>query len=72
MLAESMGSWYGNATIALPLNNLTQWIDMVTLDFVGNQQRILRSISTAQKAGAKLRVGPELEVGGPTCMHGKH
>jgi NAD+ synthase (glutamine-hydrolysing) len=37
---------------------LNQW----ALDFEGNLERILESIRIAKKKGAKLRVGPELEV----------
>lgn len=44
--------------------SLNQW----ALDFVGNQQRILRSISEAHQAGARLRVGPELEIPGYGCL----
>ena len=36
---------------------LNQW----ALDFDGNLKRILESIRLAKEAGAKLRVGPELE-----------
>ena len=32
------------------------------LDWEGNYERIIESIKGAKKAGAKLRVGPELEV----------
>jgi NAD+ synthase (glutamine-hydrolysing) len=38
--------------------SLNQW----ALDFEGNLQRILESIRIAKEKGAKLRVGPELEV----------
>jgi hypothetical protein len=38
--------------------SLNQW----ALDFEGNLKRILESIRLAKKQGAKLRVGPELEV----------
>ncbi|KAI8982532.1 hypothetical protein BDB01DRAFT_744138 [Pilobolus umbonatus] len=43
--------------------SLNQW----ALDFEGNLQRILESIRIAKKKGAKLRVGPELEVTGYGC-----
>lgn len=38
--------------------SLNQW----ALDFEGNYQRILESIEQAKRAGARLRLGPELEV----------
>lgn len=44
--------------------NLNQW----ALDFEGNRDRILESIRIAKKQGAKLRVGPELEVCGYGCL----
>ncbi|KAJ9618044.1 NAD+ synthetase [Exophiala oligosperma] len=43
--------------------SLNQW----ALDFDGNTERILESIRQAKAAGAKLRVGPELEVCGYGC-----
>lgn len=44
--------------------NLNQW----ALDFEGNRDRIIASIKEAKKQGAKLRVGPELEVCGYGCL----
>ncbi|CAN3502701.1 hypothetical protein DICA1_E16512 [Diutina catenulata] len=44
--------------------NLNQW----ALDFEGNRDRILESIREAKKAGASLRVGPELELSGYGCL----
>ena len=38
--------------------SLNQW----ALDFEGNSERILESIRIAKEHGAKLRVGPELEI----------
>lgn len=38
--------------------SLNQW----ALDFEGNLKRILESIRIAKSKGAKLRIGPELEV----------
>ena len=43
--------------------SLNQW----ALDFEGNTKRIIQSIQEAKKAGAKLRVGPELEICGKAC-----
>ena len=43
--------------------NLNQW----ALDFDGNVGRIRDSIQAAKAAGAKYRVGPELEVPGYMC-----
>ena len=39
---------------------LNQW----ALDFTGNKDRIVESIRVAKSRGAKLRVGPELEISG--------
>ena len=38
--------------------SLNQW----ALDFAGNLERILESIRIAKERGARLRVGPELEI----------
>ena len=43
--------------------NLNQW----ALDFDGNLQRIMESIKRAKAAGAKYRLGPELEIPGYGC-----
>ncbi|MCA9872147.1 MAG: NAD(+) synthase [Anaerolineales bacterium] len=43
--------------------NLNQW----ALDFDGNLQRIAESIRQAKAAGARYRLGPELEVSGYGC-----
>lgn len=43
--------------------SLNQW----ALDFEGNTRRIIESIQEAKRAGAGLRVGPELEI----CGYGK-
>lgn len=42
---------------------LNQW----ALDFRGNVDRILESIALAAKAGARYRLGPELEISGYGC-----
>jgi len=39
-------------------SSLNQW----ALDFEGNADRIIESIRIAKERGAKLRVGPELEI----------
>ncbi|OAX81982.1 hypothetical protein ACJ72_03673 [Emergomyces africanus] len=44
--------------------SLNQWV----LDFEGNTNRIIESIRIAKSAGAKLRVGPELEITGYSCQ----
>ncbi|EEH48540.2 glutamine-dependent NAD(+) synthetase [Paracoccidioides brasiliensis Pb18] len=44
--------------------SLNQWV----LDFEGNTTRIIESIRIAKAAGAKLRVGPELEITGYSCQ----
>ncbi|KAH7161466.1 carbon-nitrogen hydrolase [Dactylonectria macrodidyma] len=44
--------------------SLNQW----ALDWEGNTERIIRSIHQAKAAGARLRVGPELEICGYGCL----
>ncbi|OTB02192.1 hypothetical protein M426DRAFT_322902 [Hypoxylon sp. CI-4A] len=44
--------------------SLNQW----ALDWEGNTQRIIESIQKAKAAGARLRVGPELEICGYGCL----
>lgn len=43
--------------------NLNQW----SLDFKGNNERIIESIQRAKAAKARLRIGPELEITGYGC-----
>ncbi|WEW54696.1 glutamine-dependent NAD(+) synthetase [Emydomyces testavorans] len=43
---------------------LNQW----ALDWEDNTARIIESIKRAKQAGAKLRVGPELEISGYDCL----
>lgn len=43
--------------------NLNQW----AMDFDNNLQNIKDSISRAKEAGARIRIGPELEVTGYGC-----
>ncbi|EFX01156.1 glutamine-dependent NAD(+) synthetase [Grosmannia clavigera kw1407] len=50
--------------VTLSCCNLNQW----ALDFEGNTKRIIESIHEAKKQGAKLRVGPELEICGYDCL----
>ena len=44
--------------------SLNQW----ALDFEGNTARIIESIKIAKHQGARLRVGPELEICGYDCL----
>ena len=44
--------------------SLNQW----ALDFENNTARIIESIKIAKKLGAKIRVGPELEITGYDCL----
>jgi NAD+ synthase (glutamine-hydrolysing) len=44
--------------------SLNQW----ALDYEGNTQRIIQSITEAKAAGATLRTGPELEICGYGCL----
>lgn len=48
--------------------NLNQWV----LDWEGNLKRIIESIHIAKKAGARLRVGPELEICGYSSLDHFH
>ncbi|TQS37166.1 hypothetical protein Golomagni_02368 [Golovinomyces magnicellulatus] len=50
--------------VTLATCSLNQW----ALDFEGNAERIIESIRRAKKAGASLRVGPELEITGYSCQ----
>ncbi|BFZ53134.1 glutamine-dependent NAD(+) synthetase [Savitreella phatthalungensis] len=50
--------------VVLATCSLNQW----ALDWHGNRERILKSIHLAKRAGAKLRVGPELEISGYGCL----
>lgn len=50
--------------VVLATCSLNQW----ALDFSGNCGRIIKSIQIAKKRGAKMRVGPELEVTGYGCL----
>ncbi|EGW33512.1 glutamine-dependent NAD(+) synthetase [Spathaspora passalidarum NRRL Y-27907] len=50
--------------ITIATCNLNQW----ALDFEGNRDRIIESIREAKRQGARLRVGPELEVCGYGCL----
>lgn len=50
--------------VTLATCNLNQW----ALDFDGNCSRILESIRVAKQRGARLRVGPELEICGYGCL----
>lgn len=43
---------------------MNQW----ALDWEGNTARILDSIKRSKAAGARLRVGPELEITGSDCL----
>lgn len=43
--------------------NLNQW----AMDFDNNLKNIKDSISRAKEAGARIRIGPELEVTGYGC-----
>ena len=50
--------------VTLATCSLNQW----ALDFEGNRDRILESIRIAKERGARLRVGPELEISGYGCL----
>ncbi|GMM31068.1 glutamine-dependent NAD(+) synthetase [Martiniozyma asiatica (nom. inval.)] len=50
--------------ITIATCSLNQW----ALDFEGNRDRIVQSITQAKSKGATLRVGPELEIPGYGCL----
>lgn len=50
--------------ITLATCSLNQW----AMDFEGNRDRIVESITIAKEKGASLRVGPELEIPGYGCL----
>ena len=54
---------YKNMKATLATCNLNQW----ALDFEGNCERIIESIELAKAAGARYRLGPELEITGYSC-----
>jgi len=49
--------------VVVAVTTLNQW----ALDFDGNLERILASITLAKEQGARYRTGPELEVTGYSC-----
>lgn len=51
------------APVGIAVCALNQW----ALDFSGNCERIIESIKESIKLGAKIRVGPELEICGYSC-----
>lgn len=54
--------------VTLATCSLNQW----ALDFEGNMERILKSISIAKAHGARYRLGPELEISGYGCADHFH
>lgn len=54
--------------VTLATCSLNQW----ALDFEGNMERILKSISMAKAQGARYRLGPELEISGYGCADHFH
>ena len=42
-------------------------LNQMALEWEGNTDRIIKSIIEAKKLGARLRVGPELEITGYDC-----
>jgi len=51
------------ALVRVATCSLSQW----ALDWEGNADRIISSIIQSKKQGARLRVGPELEISGYGC-----
>ena len=50
--------------VTLATCSLNQW----ALDWTGNADRVIESLRIAKREGAKLRVGPELEITGYGCF----
>jgi len=62
------GGQVGTSLSSLPIVTLaTCALDQWSLDFIGNLDRIIRSIKIAKNNGAKYRLGPELEICGYGC-----
>ncbi|CAP72883.1 uncharacterized protein PODANS_2_3150 [Podospora anserina S mat+] len=58
----------GGHLVTVATCNLNQWV----LDWEGNLNRIVESIHIAKAAGARLRVGPELEITGYSALDHFH
>lgn len=56
-------SFLSSTKVKVATCNLNQW----SLDFDLNLANIIKSIHIAKEAGAKFRVGPELEISGYSC-----
>ncbi|KAJ1348119.1 Glutamine-dependent NAD(+) synthetase [Parelaphostrongylus tenuis] len=52
-----------NRRVCLAVCTVSNW----ALDFAGNLQRILTTCEEANRRGARLRLGPELEIPGYGC-----
>lgn len=61
--SEMSGQLLHGSKVIVATCNLNQW----ALDFDANLARTLASIREAKRQGAKLRVGPELELSGYSC-----
>jgi NAD+ synthase (glutamine-hydrolysing) len=58
-----------NISFSLPIVNVaTCSLNQLGMDFINNYERIKKSIIKAKELGAKLRVGPELEICGYDCF----
>jgi NAD+ synthase (glutamine-hydrolysing) len=60
---DYMSAGVSNTKCVVATCNLNQW----ALDFDGNEERIMESIRRAKAAGARYRLGPELEICGYSC-----
>ena len=55
--------------LSLPIVNVsTCSLNQLGMDFINNYERIKKSILLAKELGAKLRVGPELDICGYDCF----
>ena len=59
-LVHYLETWFNCVLTPFSACSLNQW----ALDWEGNTKRIIESVKLAKKAGAKLRVGGELEITG--------
>jgi NAD+ synthase (glutamine-hydrolysing) len=58
-----------DSSLSLPIVNVsTCSLNQLGMDFKNNYERIKKSILIAKELGAKLRVGPELEICGYDCF----
>ncbi|KDE06383.1 hypothetical protein MVLG_03290 [Microbotryum lychnidis-dioicae p1A1 Lamole] len=68
LVADERTQLYLEFVVPNPITVATCSLNQWALDFDGNLERILESIRIAKQRGAKLRIGPELEITGYGCQ----